>query len=77
MTKADKQADKIAALEREVAELKAKVSPPASEFKPMSDAEWIDRIYQMREGRMSHATPPSVVRDFAVLDDRLVKEIAP
>ena len=33
-------------------------------------------MHQMREGRMSRAMPPSVVRDWAVLDDNLVKGIA-
>jgi hypothetical protein len=65
MTKPNKQAQEIAALKREVAELKAKVSPPESKFKPMSDAEWIDRMHQMREGRMSLAMPPSAVQYFA------------
>jgi hypothetical protein len=32
-------------------------------------------MHQMREGRMSFATPPSVVRDWAVLDDATVKGI--
>ena len=73
----DKKDEIISSLEARIAALEAKEKPPQSTFVPMSDAEWIDRIYQMREGRMSHATPPSVVRDFAVLDDRLVKEIAP
>ena len=49
-------ADKIAKLEAEVAELKAKVSPPKSNFVPMSDAEWIDQMHQMRERRMSFAS---------------------
>jgi hypothetical protein len=38
--------------------------------------EWMDQMHQMREGRMSLATPPSVVRDWAVLDDNLVKGLA-
>jgi hypothetical protein len=63
-------------LKRQVEELKAKVDPPKSTFKPMSDAEWRDQMHQAAERRMSMATPPSVVRDFAVLDDRLVKEVA-
>jgi hypothetical protein len=82
MTKADKQAEDIAALRAEVEALKASLSgkedkpPPKSTFKPMSDAEHQDWVHQMRERRMSMATPPSVVRDFAVLDDKMVKEIA-
>jgi hypothetical protein len=82
MTNKDETANRVAQLEqqlrdqgKELAELKSKVDPPKSTFVPMSDAEWIDRMHQMREGRMALATPPEVVRDFAVLDDRLVKEI--
>jgi hypothetical protein len=71
-----KQSDELAALKKKVEELEAKVSPPKSDFKPMSVAEWQDQMHEMRERRMSMATPPSVIRDFAVLDDRLVKEIA-
>jgi hypothetical protein len=71
-----KRDDEIAALRREVAELKAAVTPPKSTFVPKTDAEWIDEMHQLREGRMRYATPPSVIRDFAVLDDRMVKEIA-
>jgi hypothetical protein len=67
--------EELAALKREVEELKAKISPPKSDFKPMSVAEWQDQMHQMREGRMSFATPPSVVRDWAVLDDATVKGI--
>jgi hypothetical protein len=68
--------DEIAALKKKVEELEAKLSPPKSDFVPMSDAEWRDQMHQAAERRMLMATPPSVVRDFAVLDDRLVKEIA-
>jgi hypothetical protein len=71
--------DEIAALRREVDALKAAQQPkpqPSREEQERATAEWIDKMHQMREGRMSMATPPSVVRDFAVLDDRMVKEIA-
>jgi hypothetical protein len=71
----DNNADKIAKLEAEVAELKAKVDPPKSTFVPMSDAEWRDQMHQMREGRMRRATPPSVVRDMTVIPDDVVKDI--
>jgi hypothetical protein len=64
-------ADKIAKLEAEIAALKAKVDPPKSTFVPISDAEHRDMVHQMQERRMSMATPPEVIRDFAV-----VKEIA-
>jgi hypothetical protein len=75
----DNTADKIAALEREVAELKASLAPkpqPSREDQERATAKWIDEMHQLREGRMAFATPPSVIRDFAVLDDRMVKEIA-
>ena len=71
-----KQSEELAALKKKVEELEAKVSPPKSDFKPMTDAEWRDQMHQAAERRMSMATPPSVVRDFAVLDDNLVKSIA-
>jgi len=67
-----KQAEEIADLKAEQAdlkaepaELKAKVSPPKSDFVPMSDAEWIDKMHQMREGRMNYAHHPSLVHDMA------------
>jgi hypothetical protein len=73
-----KQADEIAALRAEVDALKAAQpkSQPSAEERERAVREWTDQVHQMREGRMANATPPSVVRDFAVLDDRLVKEIA-
>jgi hypothetical protein len=70
--------DEIAALRAEVEALKAAQPKPqpSAEDRARATSAWIDEMHQMREGRMSLATPPSVVRDFAVLDDRLVKEIA-
>jgi hypothetical protein len=70
--------DEIAALRAEVEALKAAQPKPqpTAEERERATREWIDQMHQMREGRMSHATPPSVVRDWAVLDDRMVKEIA-
>jgi hypothetical protein len=62
---AKKLADENADLKRRVEALEAKVSPPKSDFVPMSDAEWIDRMHQMREGRMSLATPPSALQEMA------------
>jgi hypothetical protein len=61
----DNTADKIAALEQEVAALKAKVDPPKSTFVPLSDEEHRDRMHQLAEKRMSMATPPEVARYFA------------
>ena len=83
MTKqTNKQAKEIAALRREVDELKAKAKaePPAPEVsweeRERRAREWANEMHQMREGRMSQAMPPSVVRDWAVLDDNLVKGVA-
>jgi hypothetical protein len=74
------QKDEIAALKKKVEELEAKLSPPKSppsaEERERATREWQDQMHQMRERRMSLAMPPSVIRDMAVLDDRLVKEIA-
>ena len=53
-----KQSDEIAALRKKVEELEAKVDPPKSTFVPMSDAEWIDKMHQMRERRMAHTMHP-------------------
>lgn len=70
------QKDELAALRKRVEELEAKAKPPEkSNFVPMTDAEHRDWVHQMQERRMSMATPPSVVRDFAVLDDATVKGI--
>jgi hypothetical protein len=71
-------ADEIAALRAEVEALKAAQPQPqpSAEERARADAKWRDEMHQMRERRMSLATPPSVVRDMAVLDDNLVKGIA-
>jgi hypothetical protein len=63
----DDTADKIAALEKEVAALKAKSTPTPTDPRETerSIAEHIDRMHQMREGRMSFATPPSVAQYFS------------
>jgi hypothetical protein len=70
--------DELAALRAEVDALKAAAPKPqpSAEERERATREWIDQMHQMREGRMSLATPPSVVRDMAVLDDNLVKGIA-
>jgi hypothetical protein len=78
MTKADKQAEEIAALRKELDELKSAVKPaPAPDPKESErrNAEWQNQMHQMREKRMSMATPPSVIRDWAVLDNATVRGI--
>jgi hypothetical protein len=69
--------DKIAALEARVAELEAKAKPPEPEkpFVPMTDAEHQNWAHQLREGRMKYATPPSVIRDWAVIPEHIVRGI--
>jgi hypothetical protein len=69
--------DDIAALRAEVEALKAAAPKPqpTAEERERATREWMSEMHTMREGRMAMAMPPSVVRDFAVLDDRLVKEI--
>jgi hypothetical protein len=57
--------DELAALKKKVEELEAKVSPPKSDFKPMSDAEWRDRVHQMRERQANSWMPPSAVEEMA------------
>jgi hypothetical protein len=70
MTNATKQAEEIAALKKKVEELEAKVDPPKSTFVPVSDAEWRDRMHQMREGRMAMATPPSALQDMVAAEPK-------
>jgi hypothetical protein len=68
MTKADKQADKITALERELAEIKAvqdKAKPIDFEAERIAAAKYVDEMRQLSERRMSLAMPPSAVRYFA------------
>ena len=72
------QKEEIAALKREVAELKAAVQPkpqPSREDQERATAKWIDEMHQMREGRMSMATPPEVVRDWNVLDNATCRDL--
>ena len=70
--------EELAALRAEVEALKAAQPKPepSAEERERARLKWIDEMHQMREGRMAMATPPSVIRDMAVLDDRMVKEIA-
>jgi hypothetical protein len=66
--------DELAALRKEVEELKAAVAPkPQKTWAEIEreNAEWRDQMHQIAEKRMSLATPPSVVRDLTVLDDNL------
>jgi hypothetical protein len=72
------QKDEITALRARIEELEAAQPKPepTREERERRAREWANEMHQMREGRMAQATPPSVVRDFAVLDDRMVKEIA-
>jgi hypothetical protein len=78
MTSKKQTVDEIAALRAEVEALKAAQPKPqpSAEERERAVREWQDQMHQMREGRMSFATPPSVVRDWAVLDDNLVKSVA-
>jgi len=78
--------DRIAALERDNAELKndlaalkAKVDPPKSTFKPMSDAEHRDMVHQMNERRMNLASnfhPDDLRAMEAACPTAMMKEIA-
>ena len=78
MTNKKQTADELAALRAEVEALKAAQPKPepTAEERERATREWMNEMHQMREGRMAMATPPSVVRDFAVFDDALVKGIA-
>jgi hypothetical protein len=73
----DDTADKIAKLEAEVEALKAKVSPPKSDFKEMSVAEWIDHVHQMREQQANTWMPPNAIRETVAAEPRgFMKEVA-
>jgi hypothetical protein len=77
----DEQEDKIAALERKVAELERANAPPSP---PISDAEWRDQMHALAERRASHqyhfsreelaqfrsAVPDSEMRQIAMRDAR-------
>jgi hypothetical protein len=62
--KKDETAERIAQLERKVAELTPKPQPSREE-RERADAEHRDWQYQMQERRMNLATPPSVQQYFA------------
>jgi hypothetical protein len=55
--------DELAALKKKVEELEAKVSPPKSDFVPMTDAEHRDMVHQMRERQANAWMPPNAIRD--------------
>jgi hypothetical protein len=63
----NKDAERLAQLEAEVAALKAAQPKPEPtwEEREAASAKFRDEMHQMREGRMSLAMPPSVVRDMA------------
>jgi hypothetical protein len=61
--------EEVADLKRQLAEVKdamraAQPKPqPSREEQERATAEWIDKMHQMREGRMAQATPPSALQD--------------
>ena len=66
--------EEIAKLKQELADQKAKVEAleaaqpkpqPSAEERERETREWMDRMHQAREGRMSLAMPPSAVAYFA------------
>jgi hypothetical protein len=78
MAEDKKDAERLAQLEAEIAALKSAMTPqpqPSREEQERADAKWQNEMHQMRERRMSMATPPEVVRDWAILDDNLCKGI--
>jgi hypothetical protein len=63
MTKADKQAEEIAALRKELDEVKSALAPkPKSTFVPMTDEQHRDMVHQMRERQANAWMPPSAVQ---------------
>jgi hypothetical protein len=62
--------DEIAALKARLAALEAKVSPPESDFVPMSDAEHRDMVHQMRERQASTWMPPSAVQEMVAAEPK-------
>jgi hypothetical protein len=63
-------AEKIAALERQVEELKAKVDPPKSTFVPMTDAEHRDMVHRMRERQANTWMPPDAIREMVAAEPK-------
>jgi hypothetical protein len=62
--------DELAALKKKVEELEAKVSPPKSTFVEMSDAEWRDRMHQMRERQANTWMHPSALREMVAAEPK-------
>jgi hypothetical protein len=69
---ADKTKNEIAALRAEVEALKAAQPKPqpSREEQERATAEWIDKMHQMREGRMNAVTPPSALRDLVAAEPK-------
>src|SRR6516165_415713 len=65
-----KQTDELAALKKKVEELEAKVSPPKSTFKEMSDAEHRDMVHQMRERQANAWMPPSAIQEMVAAEPK-------
>src|SRR6516164_4274909 len=76
MTDEPNKQDEIAALRAEVEALKSALSgkedkpPPKSTFVPMSDAEWIDKMHQMRERQANAWMPPNAVQEMVAAEPR-------
>jgi hypothetical protein len=68
MTKKNETAERVAALEKELAEIKAALPPKPSN--PVSDAEWRDQMHQMRERQANSWMPPSAIRDMIAAEPR-------
>jgi hypothetical protein len=65
--KKDKTAERVAQLEKELAEVKAALPKPQLSWEEQErrSREWAAEMHQMREARMSMAMHPSVIRDMA------------
>ena len=68
--------EEVADLKRQLAEVRdamraAQPKPePSREEQERATAEWIDKMHQMREGRMAMATPPSALQDMIAAEPR-------
>jgi hypothetical protein len=65
--KKDDTAERVAQLERELAEVKAAQPKPQKSWEQMERElrEWENEMHQLREARMAHAIHPATVRDLA------------